>query len=74
MHVRLLAKLHKAHVWMMIRLVNSIGNPKGLGFLRGKRVKRCEPVHVASTGEDVDGRLLMEYYKRLVGSGEFALS
>ncbi|PKI59814.1 hypothetical protein CRG98_019820 [Punica granatum] len=71
--VRLLAKFHEVYVRMMIQLAQNLGSSKGPRVLRGKRDKKCEPVHVVSAGEEVDGRLVVEYYNRLMAAREFAL-
>ncbi|KAL7240334.1 hypothetical protein ACSBR2_006063 [Camellia fascicularis] len=59
--IKLMAKLHDAYVDMMIRLVGAKRVPKG----------RSVPVPmVAANDEVVDGRLVLEIYKRLVSSRE----
>lgn len=63
--IKLLAKLSDAYAGMMICLANKMANG---GFLRGK--KPAKPRHLvwASTGDQVDTRLVEEIYKQLVAS------
>lgn len=63
--IKLLAKLNDAYAGMMICLANKMANG---GFLGGK--KPAKPRHLvwASTGDQVDTRLVAEIYKHLVAS------
>lgn len=63
--IKLLAKLNDAYAGMMICLANKMANG---GFLGGK--KPAKPRHLvwASTGDQVDTRLVEEIYKHLVAS------
>ncbi|KAI8023111.1 hypothetical protein LOK49_LG03G00865 [Camellia lanceoleosa] len=66
--IKLMAKLHDAYVDMMIRLVGD----NNVGIFRAKRVPkgRSPAPMVAANDEVVDGRLVLEIYKRLVSSRE----
>lgn len=68
--IRIFSKFHEAYVNTMIRLV---GYNK-TGIIEGKRVPRREPIPMVSTSsnEIVDGRLVLEIYKRMLSSRESA--
>ncbi|GMY18460.1 hypothetical protein FCV25MIE_13699 [Fagus crenata] len=57
--IKLLAKFHDAYVKMMIRLVSNVKNPKD-----DRRIS------VVSSGEEVDGRFVLEIYKRIASTHE----
>ncbi|KAF8040320.1 hypothetical protein BT93_B2529 [Corymbia citriodora subsp. variegata] len=68
--MKLLAKFHNGYIDMMIGLAcNVVKSSSSAGIFRGKRVtKESQKVCVVSTGEEVDGRLVMEVYKKLAAS------
>ncbi len=57
--IKLLAKFHAAYVNMMIRLVSNVKNPKD-----------DRQISVVSSGEEVDGRFVLEIYKRIASTHE----
>ena len=68
---KLVAKFHKAYVDCLLRLVGA--KDSGSTIYGGKRVPKGQPVPVVCGGDEiVDGRMVMEIYKRLVSTREFA--
>ncbi|KAG5532327.1 hypothetical protein RHGRI_026831 [Rhododendron griersonianum] len=68
--VKLLTKFHSAYINMMVRLVGD----KETGLFGGKRIPKSGPVPMvaSASNEIVDGRMVMEIYKRLVSTRELA--
>ncbi|KAM7275788.1 hypothetical protein ACFE04_017654 [Oxalis oulophora] len=69
--IKLLAKVHDAYVKMMIRLANKVANmSKNGGPLKSKSVARAKHISVITLrgGDQVDSRILLEIYKKLVAS------
>ena len=67
--IKLLAKFHDAYAGMMIRLANKIGNSNSDGgVFRGKNVAKAGQVSVVSSGEEIDSKLVVEIYKRIVAA------
>lgn len=62
--IKVLTKFHDAYVDMMIRLAGNVGNPNSVDLLGGKRVPKGRQISVVSCGEEVEGRLVLEIYKR----------
>ncbi|XP_062109454.1 uncharacterized protein LOC133820905 [Humulus lupulus] len=72
---KLLAKFHETYVDLMIRLAGNVASKStGAGAFSGKKVAKTKQVAMASSGggdgDLVDGRLLLEIYKRLAASRE----
>ncbi|KAF7132805.1 hypothetical protein RHSIM_Rhsim09G0103200 [Rhododendron simsii] len=67
--VKLLTKFHSAYINMMVRLVGD----KETGLFGGKRIPKSGPVPMvaSASNEIVDGRMVMEIYKRLVSTRSF---
>ncbi|KAK9277081.1 hypothetical protein L1049_006620 [Liquidambar formosana] len=70
--IKLLAKFHDAYINMMIRLACNVQNSNRTGAFRGKRIARGCQISMASSGEEVDSRLVLEIYKRMVSTREVA--
>ncbi|KAK9276319.1 hypothetical protein L1049_005850 [Liquidambar formosana] len=70
--IKLLAKFHDAYIDMMIRLASSVENSNGVGAFGGKRIAKGCLVSKASSGEEVDSRLVLEIYKRMASTREVA--
>ncbi|CAL5350225.1 unnamed protein product [Camellia sinensis] len=68
--MKLLAKFHEAYVGMMVRMVGD----NDIDLFGGKRIPkgRSLPMMVSSSDEIVDGKLVLEIYKRLVSSHELS--
>ncbi|KAI3410705.1 uncharacterized protein J3R85_018560 [Psidium guajava] len=68
--VKLLAKFHNGYMDMMIGVACSVvKSTSSAGILRGKRVaKESQKISMVSTGEEVDGRFVVEVYKKLAAS------
>ncbi|KAK3442680.1 hypothetical protein EUGRSUZ_B02857 [Eucalyptus grandis] len=68
--VKLLAKFHNGYIDMMIGLACSVvKSSSGAGIFRGKRITReSQKISVVSTGEEVDGKFVVEAYKKLAAS------
>lgn len=67
--IKLLAKFHDAYAGMMIRLANKIANSNSDGgVFRGKNVAKAGQVSVVSSGEEIDSKLVVEIYKRIVAA------
>ncbi|KAH7841796.1 hypothetical protein Vadar_034459 [Vaccinium darrowii] len=68
--VKLVTKFHAAYVNMMVRLVGD----KETGIFKEKKIPKSGPVPMVASGsnEIVDGRMVMEIYKRLVSTRELA--
>ncbi|KAL6295113.1 hypothetical protein ACE6H2_003255 [Prunus campanulata] len=69
--IKLLAKFHDAYVDMMHRIA---GNAASVGRVSGKKVARAQDqISVASCGDEVDSRLVLEIYKRLAASRQLLI-
>ncbi|KAI7981326.1 hypothetical protein LOK49_Contig50G00009 [Camellia lanceoleosa] len=68
--MKLLAKFHEAYVGMMVRMVGD----NDIDLFGGKRIPkgRSLPMMVSSSNEIVDGKLVLEIYKRREGGGNLA--
>lgn len=68
--VKLLSKFHNGYIDMMIGLAcNVVKSSSGAGIFRGKQVaKESQKISMVSTGEEVDGRFVVEVYKKLAAS------
>ncbi|GLT69205.1 hypothetical protein SLA2020_413740 [Shorea laevis] len=70
--IKLLAKLHDAYVDMMIRLAGNVGNPNNVDLFGGKRVPKGRQTSTLSCGDEVDGKLVLEIYKRIASTRKIA--
>ncbi|KAG6715131.1 hypothetical protein I3842_05G235800 [Carya illinoinensis] len=68
--IKLLAKFHDSYVDMMIRLVGNIGNLNNVDLFGGKRVPKGRQISMVCNGEEVDGRFVLEMYKRMASTRE----
>ncbi|EEF36080.1 conserved hypothetical protein [Ricinus communis] len=68
--VRILVNFHDAYVDMMIRLANNMGKLNGRGVFGRKKFAKDKQISMVSCGEEVDTRLVLEIYKRLVAARE----
>ncbi|CAB4265092.1 unnamed protein product [Prunus armeniaca] len=69
--LKLLTKFHDAYVDMMYRMA---GNAASVGRISGKKVAKAQDqISIASCGEEVDGRLVLEIYKRLAASRQLLI-
>ncbi|KAB1205614.1 hypothetical protein CJ030_MR7G017786 [Morella rubra] len=72
--IKLLAKFHDAYVDVMIRLATGNGGRSNdVGLFGEKRVAKGPQISTVSSGEEVDGRLVLEIYKRIVSTREIAV-
>ena len=70
---KLLAKFHETYVDFMVRLAGNVADKStGAGVFSGKKVAKTKQIAMVCNGngdqELVDGRLLVEIYKRLAAS------
>ncbi|KAK4785012.1 hypothetical protein SAY86_001701 [Trapa natans] len=71
--IKMLSKFHDGYVTMMVRLAGSLDRSAGSSAMGGNKVKKGQQVALASTGEEVDSRLVMEIYKKFAASREMTL-
>ncbi|KAG6655818.1 uncharacterized protein LOC122310401 [Carya illinoinensis] len=70
--IKILAKFHDSYVNMMLRLAGNVGKSNSVDLFGGKRVPKGRQISMVSGGGEVDGRLVMEIYKRIASTREIA--
>ncbi|KAJ7943094.1 Transcriptional repressor NrdR like [Quillaja saponaria] len=70
--IKYLAKFHDAYVDTMIRLSGNAGNSRNYGLFGSKSILKSRQITMSCGGEEVDGRLVFEIYKRMMSTREVA--
>lgn len=71
--IKLLANFHDAYARMMICVANKIANSNSNeGLCRGKKVAKARQVSVVSSGEEINSKLFMEIYERIVAARQLS--